>query len=422
MGQHSTAARGGETWRGERRRARPHARPGGTRDARHRNGALACVACAALLWAAVVPVALGAAVAHAAGTGAQIHWDSSMIYAGQNNGLPEGPVGEQAKVHGAGFTDPDGTQLTLQLVQGDILNPTPPATTADVCALTPTKVALPGSVTVQRGTFDYSFQWPTGASGGPWSICAYAGGLPADGGTSDDGPFTVLASDPPSISISNSSVQAGGALTVSGQNFLPAQNNIQVVVGPCHNCGTPATVTQTVSSSGAQGTFTATLTLPSGTAAGHYVVNAFNSTDTLDLGLQHPNGIKAFNVTAVPTPSPSPTATALPSPTASAPANPTVTATTTTGQTSTSGQNSGLIIALIVALGAVLLGLAALVMLASRRPPTPPGAGGGYQQPLYTPPEDYDPSRPTVFPGQGGGAREVGPDDPTDPGLTAPRR
>jgi hypothetical protein len=359
-------------------------------------------------------------MARAAGGGAIIHWDSRMIYAGQNNGFPLGPVGEHAQVHGASFTDADGTVLTLQLVQGDVNNPNPPAIAYEFCKLTPTKVALPGSVTVHGGSFDMSFDWPAQAGSGQWSICAYGpDGLPADGGTTDDGPFTVLSANPPALDISAASVTAGSKLTITGHNFLPAQGNIQVVAGACHNCGSPAIVTQTTSSSGSGGDFSVTLTIPGNVAPGNYVVSAFNQTGAIDVGLQQPDGSKSFAVTAAPTPTPSPTATPTKAPSPSVVASPTA----TPAQDASSGGNSGLVVALVIVLGLVLLGIAALVVvLASRRPPLPPGGSGGYQEPSYVPPSDYDPNRPSVYPGQGGGVSQIGPDDPTDPGLGTPPR
>src|SRR5579862_561314 len=58
-----------------------------------------------------------AAAAHFSSGGPVINWDSSMIYAGQNNGNPEGPVGEQAKVNGSGFSA--GNDVNVVLAPGD---------------------------------------------------------------------------------------------------------------------------------------------------------------------------------------------------------------------------------------------------------------------------------------------------------------
>src|SRR5438552_17435514 len=83
----------------------------------------------------------------AAGSGPIIHWNSSMIYAGQNNGNPWGPVGENASVNGQNF--PANKQLRLILVAGDS-NDTPSA-----CK---TSVATVSSVTTDStGQFAQNF-------------------------------------------------------------------------------------------------------------------------------------------------------------------------------------------------------------------------------------------------------------------------
>ncbi|MGH2478566.1 MAG: hypothetical protein ACRDHW_02775, partial [Ktedonobacteraceae bacterium] len=84
------------------------------RVSHQRNGALALVM--------TLFVLLGAAFyqvprAHAGTTSPIIHWDSTMVYPGQNNGNPEGPVGEIAVVQGVNFTA--GQQLKLILVAGN---------------------------------------------------------------------------------------------------------------------------------------------------------------------------------------------------------------------------------------------------------------------------------------------------------------
>src|SRR5689334_16499230 len=82
-------------------------------------------------------------------------WGASMIYAGQNNGNPEGPVGEHALVHGTKFTP--GT-YTLAVVKGDVN--TSGQSPVEFCKLSQ-KVAVGGSVTAAGdGTFDAPFDWP----------------------------------------------------------------------------------------------------------------------------------------------------------------------------------------------------------------------------------------------------------------------
>src|SRR5258706_8419889 len=68
------------------------------------------------------------------------------------------------------------------------------------------KVAVGGTVTAAGdGTFDKPFDWPGAASSGQWSICAYdaATSLPPPSGNVDDGPFSVLSSHAPAVSISS---------------------------------------------------------------------------------------------------------------------------------------------------------------------------------------------------------------------------
>src|SRR5260370_9661417 len=213
---------------------------------------------------ALAVVALrGAPVAQDAGacasaTGACIQWGGSMIYAGQNNGNPEGPVGEHASVHGTKFMPGN---YTLAVVKGDVN--TSGQSPVEFCKLSQ-KVAVGGSVTAAAdGTLDASFDWPAAASSGQWSICAYdpATSMPPLNGNVDDGPFTVLSSHAPAVSISSASIAPGDTLTVTGHNWLPAQGGIFVYVGSCADCDRPP-VASTQATSRPDGSLTATLPLP----------------------------------------------------------------------------------------------------------------------------------------------------------------
>src|SRR6266571_8653680 len=126
---------------------------------------------------------------HAAGSGAIIHWNANMIYAGQNNGNPWGPVGENASVSGQNF--PTNKQLRLVLVAGDSNN------TPSACKIS---VATVSSVTTDnRGQFAQNFSWPVSAGevNKEYSICAVSASDGSVVSSRDDGPFTVLSSTPP---------------------------------------------------------------------------------------------------------------------------------------------------------------------------------------------------------------------------------
>src|SRR6266568_3681421 len=340
-------------------------------------------------------------VARAAGSGPIIHWNSSMIYAGQNNGYPWGPVGEHAGVSGERFSA--GQQLRLILVQGDSNND------ATVCKTTGVDV---GTLTTDSsGTFSQQFSWPAGAGqvNAEYSICAIStvdGSVASD---QDDGPFTVLASSPPAVSVSPGSVTAGNTITITGQNWVPPQQvNISVV--SCVQCGdVPPIASTSATSTGLNtGSFSATLTIPTNTQAATYYVTAAVSGGQLTTDANNPQSLSVAAVAPTPTPSPAPTPsptatftpTATPVPTAVTTAAPTPTA---TGASSTSsGRNQGVLIGLLVAIALVLAAIVGVVVYmlmhraANRR--TPPGGPsstpGQYVQPL---PPGGSPSDPGAY-------------------------
>jgi hypothetical protein len=319
--------------------------------------------------------ALHAPRAQAAGIDPIIHWDSSMIYAGQNNGYPWGPVGELAMVHGEKFTATGvlGMPIKLALLKGDVNNPPGGGSSYEFCRLAVPKIPI-GQVTVSgSGAFDFNFTWPGTAGSGMYSICAYntLDGLPV--GNIDDGPFTVLSSSPPSVAVSRTSVGVGETITVTGKNWTPPQD-VSVYIAACVDCDGPIVVAGTAHSSGLNsGTFSMTFTIPDAATPGAYVAGAHAHGGVLDVG---PTGGKHVTITAaVPTP------TVEPSPTAQS----TVAAGGGAGADNTdTGSGVGGVSPLVFILAGVglLLLIALLILFAtflSRRGAnrTPPGAIGG---------------------------------------------
>ncbi len=340
------------------------------------------VATVALGMAALAFSASIAPSARAAGGDAIVHWDSSMIYAGHNNGFPYGPVGEHAIIHGENFGSYTSQTVKLKLISGDINNPPSGSSAAEMCTNATNKVSI-GTVGVDSsGNFDYNFDWPSGANHGQYSVCVYdSTDVPT--ANFDDGPFSVLSAGRPSISLNRTTVAAGSTVTVTGKNWVPPQG-VQVLIGPCMFCDAQTIASKTVTSSGLNsGSFSVTLTIPEGTSPGQYSVGAFSENGILDMGT---NGVKKLTVTPPATPTPNPTATATASTLGGAGGN----NGTDTGQ----NDNTALLVAVVAGLIVLLfiVMVVALVLLLRRRKPDqqpgPPGVPGGYPAGGY-PPQGY---------------------------------
>lgn len=338
--------------------------------------ALMCITLLAL-------VTLAAPAAHAGGSAPVIHWDSSMIYAGQNNGNPWGPVGENTIVHGANF--PANEQLRLVIAPGDSNRD------ATVCKQAVVTVPIANIITDASGSFTQNFSWPAiaGQVNQAYSICSLLASDSSVASTRDDGPFTVLSSSPPAINLSATTVAVGGTITITGQNWVPPQP-VSVNIAGCAACepgSTEVTHGSTTSAGLNSGSFSLTVTIPASAKPGNYVVDALTPS-----GLEafYTTGVKHLAITPATTSNPTPTATTSPasspsattttaSPTAAATkttiaASGTTTNTTNTGTmgttttdsngsdtNNTSGGNSGLVVALIGS--ALILFLVAAVIL-----------------------------------------------------------
>jgi hypothetical protein len=248
------------------------------------------------------------------------------------------------------------------------------------------------------GIFETPFVWPLTVNqpGQAYSICALTGTTLVNAKQAP-GPFTVLTAQPPAVTLSTASVAAGGSVTVNGANWVPDQQvRVGVMLGNQPGFIASATV---ASGNNLKGTFSVTLALPAGTAAGAYQVTAMTTQNKL-LSTAYTQTNQPLTVTASVTPTPTPTATPTPTPTPTTAvptptatpvptATPTATPGANTGTTptgsngsSTGGQNSTLIfiILLILALLVLAIGGLLILMAAQRRKPalTPGGPGQGY--------------------------------------------
>ncbi len=379
------------------------------------------IVAAALICVTLLALAtLAAPTAHAGGSAPIIHWDSSMIYAGQNNGNPWGPVGENTIVHGANF--PANEQLRLTIAPGDSNQD------ATVCNQAVVTVPIANVITDSTGNFTQNFSWPAiaGQVNQPYSICSLLASDSSVASTRDDGPFTVLSSSPPAINLSATAVAVGGTITITGQNWVPPQP-VSVNIAGCAACepgNTEVTHGSTTSAGLNSGSFSLAVTIPASAKPGNYVVDALT-----------PSGLEAFYTTGVkhltitpattsnPTPSASPTFSPTATSTTTTAASPTPTATKTTiaasgtvtnttntgtmGTTSsnsngsnantTSSGNNSLVLALIgIALLLFIAAAVILVILLRRRRQQ----SANIMPPAFSPPPPASPSSPLLSNGQ----------------------
>ncbi|MEO7003170.1 MAG: hypothetical protein ABI068_15260, partial [Ktedonobacterales bacterium] len=228
------------------------------------------------------------------------------------------------------------------------------------------------------GAINIAFIWPSslGSVGTTYIICASNGTASAAGI-----PYTVLSASPPTISLSVSTVQVGGVVSISGSNFTGTQH----VVLSSETTSNVKQKIRTVAVAG-DGSF---LTQFTPTAADAGPLNIMAATSAQNGATPALQASAQLTVQAPTTPTV--TTTAAPTTTTAASGG--------NGQhNNTSGPSLGLIIVLVVAILLVLLlivGLIVLVAMRRRGGAGPQGPNGGYGN--YGDYGDYGPAG-----GQGG--------------------
>ena len=337
---------------------------------------------------ALALLALGAVAAPGrvrAANGQQITF-ASPVYAGQNNGFAEGPVGAVVTVNGSGWASAAGpvsidlvdTQLDAAGQSGSACTSAPANKRVEIADLQPNPVTVS-----KTGSFTATFTWPSGANavGHSYWACGGQGGATFPGTDK----YTVLGANPPSLSIgNNTTIPVKSTITVKGKNWLPGNQQITVLLTPCVNCDAQPLLTQNTTA-GSDGSFSLDITLPDQVTAGTTVyVIASNQASAPDLQpaliVNGQNNAPKITVvdqpTATPTPSPTVTNTPVPTRTTSSGSG--------TGNTSNGSPSNGLLIVLLSALGVVLVlaaVVAVLLFVRSRKPlpDSPPyGGPGGY--------------------------------------------
>lgn len=250
----------------------------------------------------------------------------------QNGTIAEGPVGTHLTVQGAGW--PANTKLMVW----PVANGTP-------CGQQP---ADAGSIGVDgAGNAAGNYDWPADANAvnQVYMLCAQDGLVVPVAPANAPNTFTVLAAAAPAVSVTPLAIAQGGAVVVSGQNWLPAQTvTISICAGfsDVSTCASPIIAGTTVGSADQDGSFQVNLNTDPGAPPGPYYVIATAHNGALTAPPAGSDPQLAVN-TPTPTPTITPTPTVTPTPTA------------TPTPTRPTGGGNGLLIALLGILSVLFL-------------------------------------------------------------------
>ncbi|MGH2514591.1 MAG: hypothetical protein ACRDHP_02960, partial [Ktedonobacterales bacterium] len=164
----------------------------------------------------------------------------------------KGPVGATLTVQGSGWT---ANQVAIGAASSAAGCVSPNAGGGNGW------LATLATASVSNGAFNQSFTWPsTLSTSATYALCAISalGGQPAaTGGVAAAQTYTVRSSQPPTLSLSSSTVQVGQPFTITGSNFygMPTINiSINTVfnqsVSPDGSGSFIVTVTPTASQAG----------------------------------------------------------------------------------------------------------------------------------------------------------------------------
>ncbi len=297
--------------------------------------------------------------AHASGPG-------SLSFTAPNyRGVIAGPPGTRVQLQGGGWL-PYGT-VSLSIASG---------TTCGGASV--------GSFpTDQNGDFTAGFLWPLTVNRvGTYYVCATQANA---GSALSSNAFSLLTSQPPTLTISPNSLVAGEPLTVSGANWVPGPQTLNVIVVPCNTICNAAPVAQQTIVTTSAGAFSQQLTISAGTPTGQYYVQASNSYATLSVTPVGPLQVSGQATSAgTPVPGVSPTTTA--TRTTQGSTGSSVSTPSPLSQASASLKNALLAAGLGLLALLVLIGALAFFIGRSRGPDLPARAAAG-KEPAPTRPE-----------------------------------
>lgn len=274
-----------------------------------------------------------------------------------NNSVSQGPVGTMLTIQAASGWTP-GAGVVLGVV---------PA--GQSCAsANQIPVSAVSQITVDgKGSFSAIFQWPAAAAQlTAYSICANETGVGTQIGASSNN-FSVLATTPPSISLTAaSSPHAGDTLTVTGADWLPPAQTIKFLLRSTQP-GLPdvplATADGSATMSDTNGNFTANVKLPNEYTGKWYLLATMGTPTQFGSAIYYPlsgtSPLLTIGQPQVETPTPLPTFTPTAIPATATP--------TGQGQSSGTTQNQKLLIILLALVAVVLLGAGVVVAILALR-------------------------------------------------------
>ena len=253
----------------------------------------------------------------------------TIALAGGNADTPTGHAGTQVTITGTGF--PAGTVNLYTTTSND-----PAQCTMGAQGLQPfsPRPIVPAR-TLANGV---TAAWPNNANtpGTAYYICAISS-LRPDVAALSSNTFTVTQAQNVTMSLSQTTVNAGDQITITGANWPPSQAITAGITNPGQR---NSYLANGHVNSDAQGNFSVTLTIPANAPAGSYGITAVVDNDRAT-NYHQENALTINAAAPTPTPTVAPTATPTIAPTATPTAATTTTPTTTPGGTSGNTPSSG---------------------------------------------------------------------------------
>ena len=280
----------------------------------------------------------------------------TIMQPGGNSGTVSGHPGTKVQIVGNGFQANNTINIYI----------TPDTTkcaadnTDNLQAFNPRTITAKGD-----GTFQINAQWP--ASSGPAGTTYYICAIDTAATTAIISSTSFTLAQDVTVTITTSAANPGDKVTITGENWLPAQ---QLAVSITGGQGTSSIVSGQTNSN-ATGSFSIDLTIPQGTKGGSYGISvvAINE-QSLNTYKDNIITINAAGNQATPTATSTTTPTAEATPTPASTATPTTTATDggngNTGGGASNGGTAGMTL-LIFTLGGlgILLVIVGLIMFVS---------------------------------------------------------